>query len=71
MNRNLEVPISFFKLKPCKHEHYTIWRKQENSIFEAVKIKLNQLYVFFMHLINPIVNYLIYRKYGVLLHFFF
>ena len=42
----------------------------ENSIFEAVKIKLNQFYVLFMHLINMIVNYLS-RKYGIPLHGFF
>ena len=70
MNRDLEVPISFIKLKPCECLHYTIWRKYENSIFEAVKIKLNQLYVLFMHLSNLIVNYL-YRKYGIALHYFF
>ena len=70
MNRNLEVPISFFKLKPCKHLYYNIWRKYEtekeeiwlspmtNSIFEVVKIKLNQLYVLLMHLINLMINYL-------------
>ena len=49
-----------------------MWRKYENSIFEAVKIKLNQLYVLFMHYINPIVNYMyLYSKYAVLhLNFF-
>ena len=41
MNRNSEVPISFFELKSCKTLHYTIWRKYEKSIFEAVKIKFN------------------------------
>ena len=39
-----------------------MWRKYEISIFEAVKIKLNQSYVLFVYLINLIVNYL-YRKY--------
>ena len=58
MNRNLEVPVSVFKLKPCKRKHYTIRRKYENSIFEAVNIKLNQLYVLFMHLTIQIANYL-------------
>ena len=47
-----------------------MWGKYENSIFEIVKIKLNQLYVLFIHLINLIVNYL-YRKYAVPLHTFF
>ena len=48
---------------------YTIWRKYENSIFEALKIKLNKLYVLFMHWINLTVYYLK-RKYAVLLHNF-
>ena len=69
MNRDLEVPIAFLKLNSCKSEHYTIWRKYENSIFEAVKIKLNQLYILFMLLINLMVN-LLYRKYGEPLHNF-
>ena len=38
--------------------------KYENSLFEAVKIKLNQLNVLFMYLINLIINNL-YGKYGV------
>ena len=39
MNRNSEVPLSFLELKPCKIEHDATWRKYENSIFEAVKMK--------------------------------
>ena len=58
MNRNLEVPIQIFKLEPCIYELYTILRKNKNAIFEAVKIKLKQLYVLFIHLINLIVHYL-------------
>ena len=57
-------------LKPCERKHYTISRKYNNSIFEAVKIESKKLYVLFMYLINLIENYL-YRKYTVPLHNFF
>ena len=38
MNNNSELELQ--SVKPCKTLHYTIWRKYENFMFEAVK-KIN------------------------------
>ena len=50
----LKIPNAFAGSEPSDRGGFSA-NQSKNCIFEAVKIRLNQLYVLFMHLINQIV----------------